>query len=358
MEINLIKKKAIGFDISDLSVKAIGLERKGKDAKIFCFGCVQISKGAIEKGEIKDEKSVKTSLEKLLASLPAKKSQFHKVAVSLPEEKSFVDVIKVPILLDQEKLQSVVSFEAENVIPFPLAEVYFDFEKIETTAKLVKCQEVLLSACPQKIVDTYFNVFNDIGITPSFMEVESFSVARALTEKNFFSSPTLIIDFGETRTTLAIFAGKNLRFTSTINSSSGQLTKSIATFLGISPSSAEELKKKEGIEGKKEIFEATIPFLNDMAEQINHYIDYYRNYSAKCQEFSQRKSLNKILLCGAGANLKGLVKFLSTELNLEVEKADPLINLSNKTLPPKFNKEMSLSYATAIGLAIKLIYGD
>ncbi|MFH0740001.1 MAG: type IV pilus assembly protein PilM, partial [bacterium] len=274
MRFNFTKKRAIGIDISDFSIKAIGLEKRGKEIKIFCFEKVEIPKGAIEKGEIKDEKLVMGAIKKLFSELKEKNINFKKGVVALPEEKSFIDIIRLPVLKEQEKIASMVALEAENIIPLPLDDVYFDFEKVETTTKIIKCQEIVLVACPKKIVDSYINIFQDTGFSPIAMEVEAFSITRAITEKDFFCSPFLLIDFGETRATLAIFAGKNLRFTSTIETSSGQLTKSIAAFLDISLTSAEELKKKEGLLGKEEVFEAMIPFLTDMTEQIRHYIDY------------------------------------------------------------------------------------
>ncbi|MDO8524837.1 MAG: type IV pilus assembly protein PilM [bacterium] len=353
MRSNFTKKRAIGIDVSDFSVKVIGLEKKGNQAKIICFRKEEIPKDAIGGGEVKNEKLAREAIQKLFLGLREKNFNFKKGAVSLPEEKSFVDIIKLPALDEQEKIAEMVSLEAENVIPFPLSDVYFDFEKVETTAKDSKYQEVVLAACPKTIVDSYINIFQDVGFLPTVMEVESFSITRAITERDFFYSPFLLVDFGETRTTLAIFAGKNLRFTSTIQTSSSQLTKSIAAFLDISLTNAEELKQKEGLLGKKEAFEAMIPFLTDMTEQIKRYIDYYQTHSEKRQEFPDKKFLKKILLCGEGANLKGIIEFLSKETGIEVEKADPLINLLSKDLLPGFTKEKAMGFTTAIGLALR-----
>ncbi len=210
------KKRAIGVDISDLSVKIIGLEKNGNEIKMFCFQKEEVPKGAIENGEIKDEKLVSSIIQKLFSGLREKRIKFKSIAVSLPEEKSFIDIIKLPVLKEQENIAGMVALEAENVIPFPLSDVYYDFEKVETTAKILKCQEIILAACPKKIVDSYINIFQDIGFSPIVMEVEAFSIARAITEKDFFYSPFLFIDFGERRTSLAIFVWRNLRFKSKI----------------------------------------------------------------------------------------------------------------------------------------------
>ena len=354
MKLLSFSKKAMGIDVSDLSIKIVLLEKKGKEVRLVFLKKENIPEGTIEKGEIRNEKVMEGVIQKIVQILEKeKKKSFKKAVIVLPEEKSFVDIVKLPILKEQDKVASMVALEAENVIPFPLSEVYYDFEKVETTAKIVKCQEIILSACPRKTVDSYLNIFKNAGLLPVAMEVESFAIARAITEKDFFYSPFLFIDFGQTRTTLAIFAGKNLRFTSTIQASSNQLTKSIATFFDVSIKTAEEIKTKEGLNGKKEVFEVTVPFLNSIAEQIKHYIDYYHTHSVKCQEFPKVKSLNKIYLCGEGSKLKGLKEFLSTELNCEVERADALVNLSKKSPPFELKKEDVLGFTTAIGAALR-----
>lgn len=353
MNFNFTKKRAIGIDISDLSIKFALIEKIGKKTRLVLLEKQDIPKGAIEGGEIKNEQLVVGAVQKAVQVLrEGNRGKFKKAVITLPEEKSFVDIIKLPVLKDQEKLPSMVAIEAENVIPFPLSEVYYDFEKVETTAKLLKCQEVILSACPKKIVDVYLNILKGAGFFPVAMEVESFAIVRAITERDFFYSPFLVIDFGETRTTLAIFAGKNLRFTSTIQASSGGLTKSIASFFEVSEETAERTKIKEGLSGKKEAYEAMIPFLNNMAEQIKHYMEYYRTHSEKCQDFDNKKLLKKIYLCGDGANLRGITEFLSSALSYEVEKADILVNLSEKKLPLNFKKDDTMGFATAIGAAL------
>lgn len=353
MKLFSFKKRAIGIDVSDLSIKVALIERRGNKTKLISLKRQSIPVGAVENGEIKNEQLLGQAIQKAVQVLEKeKRGNIKKAVITLPEEKSFVDIIRLPALKEPERLASMVTLEAENVIPFPLSEVYYDFEKVETTAKLVKCQEVILVACPQKTVDAYLDIFKGAGFFPVAMEVESFAIARSITEKNFFYSPFLIVDLGETRTTLAIFAGKNLRFTSTIHASSGGLTKSIATFFEVSTETAEEIKIKEGLSGKKEVYEAMIPPLNDIAEQIKHYIDYYRTHSIKCQEFDDKKSLKKIYLCGEGANLKGIAEFLFSELGIEVEKANVLVNLSEKKLPPSFKDGDVLGYATAIGAAL------
>jgi phosphoribosylformylglycinamidine synthase len=77
----------------------------------------------------------------------------------------------------------------------------------------------------------------------------------------------------------------------------------------------------------------------------------------KQPRFVQNKGVEKIIISGKGATIKGLTYFVASELKIPVEVANPWINI----LPKKFNllppitHEESLAYATVLGLALRSI---
>jgi len=353
------KIKSFGLDISDLSLKIAKLKERKGSLNLASFGEAEIPPGIIEGGEIKDENSLGEIIKKSLSQVKGDKLKTKYVVASLPEEKSFLDLIRLP-KVKEEELASAVKFEAENHIPLPLEEVYFDFEKIEATSDHSKYQEVLVAACPKKIVDSYLQVLKRAKLQPLAFEVESLSIVRALIKKGKASLPSLIIDFGGTRTSFIIYSGLSLRFTSTIPVSSQGLTESIAENLKISKKEAEDLKIKEGLKGDKKVFEAIIPPLTDLVEQIKTLLRYYHTHMPKGQFLQNGKKLEKILLCGGGSLLKGLTEFLTQELKIEVKLGNPWVNILKSPIKeiPELPFEKSLSYTTALGLALREVYDD
>ena len=82
-------------------------------------------------------------------------------------------------------------------------------------------------------------------------------------------------------------------------------------------------------------------------------IDFYGEMS------KQSQSVNKIILCGGGSNMKGLAEYLNQRIKKEVVLGSPWINLNLGSGLPVINKEISVRYATAIGLALRgLNYGN
>jgi type IV pilus assembly protein PilM len=354
-----LKIEAFSLDISDLSLKFLMLRKRGKKFSVVSFGESQIEPGIIEGGEVKDEEK----LAKIVKEA-TKKVKTKYVIASLPEEKAFLQVIKMPIM-SEEDLKSAIVFEAENYIPLPVNEVYLDCEIVPPVYNHLDHLDVLLAAIPKKTVDPYLRVLKKAGLKPIAFEIESLAIARALIENQTTTYSVLIIDLGATRTSFIIFAGKSVRFTTSIPVSGIHFTELIAKNLRISFEKAEKLKiihgLKEGLKiklGEKtalektkgKIFEALIPALVDLVQQIKKYIDYYQAHAYLSGLPPNGKRIHKLVLSGGGANLKGLKEFLELELKIPVEIGNPWINVGDVK---NFPKEKSLSFTTAIGLALK-----
>jgi len=94
-----------------------------------------------------------------------------------------------------------------------------------------------------------------------------------------------------------------------------------------------------------------VPALTDFTEQIKKHIDYYGSHTANKH---LPKEVEKLILCGNGAGLKGLADFLAQSLHTKIELGNPWINVLpalSKQMPP-LPIEQALSFAAPIGLAL------
>jgi Tfp pilus assembly PilM family ATPase len=169
----------------------------------------------------------------------------------------------------------------------------------------------------------------------------------------------VLIDFGENNTDLIVFAGHSTRFTCSIPISSQLLTKTISEALKIDFGEAEKLKIRYGLSGEKsdakaeKVSQIITPILKDLTDQIKKYLVFYREHSSFEYLLADGKK-EKILICGGGSELKGLVDFMSKKLDAQVEIGDPLTNFSEKKPNNIIGKDL-VSYTTAIGLALRQI---
>lgn len=364
-----LKTEAFGLDISDLSLKIAKLKNKKDFFDLAYFGEKEIKPGIIKEGEIKEEKKLSDIIKEAMKSFGGRGLGKYVVA-SLPEEKAFLRVIQLP-RMSEEDLKSAVIFEAENYIPLPIDQVYLDYEVITPLYNHLDHLDVLLAALPRKIVDPYVSCLRSSGLIIKSLEIESLAIARSLVKKEFSSQPLLLIDLGKTRTSFIVFAGSSIRFTSSIPVSGSHFTQIIAKVLDLKEAEAEKLKVKYGLEEKiklkiddgkgileKErgkIFEALVPALVDLVQQIKKHLEYYETHASHEHLGPGAKEISKILFAGGGANLKGLAELLTLELKIPVELGNPWVNISGEHRKGAEGLELeeSLAYATALGLALR-----
>lgn len=381
-----LKPQAFGLDISDLSLKIAKLERKKGGFALTTFLRKEIAPGILEKGEIKKQKDLIDIIKSSISEVRGEPLKTKHVVVSLPEEKTFLQVIRLP-LLKEEEVKEAARFEAENYIPFPINEVYLDSTVVKPVYDHPEYLEVLIVALPKSIVDPYVFCFKEAGLILLALEIESQAIARALVKDQVTISSYLLLDIGATRTGFIVFSGHSIRFTSSIPVSSKEFTWALSKNLKMDLKKAEEFKLKYGLLGPKNVelrgrkedgfekevtresdfFEAQIGVLTDFTEQIKKRIDYYQSHASHEHLPPDGKGIEKVLLCGGGANLKGLDKFLSSELKIPVELANPWINIlpASSAGKPEVQKkvsglpfEQSLSFTTALGLALRGVNHD
>ncbi len=356
MKFLTLEKEAFGLDISDMSLKIIKLKRKTGFFKLASFNHLEIQPGVIEKGAVKDEDALAKVIQAACRNIHGERLRTKYVIASLPEERSFLEVIKMP-LMKEEELKLAVPFEAENYIPLPMSEVYLDFEVIAPIKSGQNHLDVLIVAMPKKIVNSYVACIKKAGLIPLAMEVESEAIARALVKNELSTAPIALIDFGKNSTDFIVFAGRSIQFTHSIAISSQQLTAAIAKALGIDLAKSEKLKVKYDLAiaktdyRSKKIQQAITPILEDLCTQIKKYLDFYQEHTSH-EHTGNQGNISKIFLCGGGANLKGLAQFLSGRLEVPVEVKDSWMHFSARQLNDDVNKTF-LSFATALGLALR-----
>ncbi len=341
---------AFGLDLSDLSIKLIHLKKKGSLDEIRSFGMVELPKGVISNGEIIKKETVILKIKELIQKTKPNKINSNKVICSLPETKAFLRLINLPEMKEEE-LKEAIKWEIEANIPLSLEKVYFDWQPVEKSlGENSKRNSVLMAAISKEAVNQTLEILEASGLEPVGLEIESLAQIRSLIEKKESEKTTLIIDIGDRRTSFIILSKNIPCFTSSIHFSAGLLTDALAKTLNLSFEDAEEKKMNYGIgifTKNDHIFKATSSALDGLVSEIEKSTNFYLT------ELKYSSSIDQIILCGGGALTKGIITYLSKKLNKQIILGNPWINLNlGKKLPP-IDKDQSIKYSTAIGLALK-----
>jgi len=338
-----------GLDISDRRVRFLELKKDKHGLTIKHFDKIDIPKGVMVSGEIKKPDELKKILKKL-----KERNDIEFVNVSLPEEKAYIEKMQVPDVYGDE-LRNSIMFKLEEYIPIPASSAVVDYTTIPKTNKSKNTKEVMVYVLPKRIAESYANMFLNTGITPASFEIEASSLARAVIPTGD-TETSMVVDFGRTRTGISIVDNGILHFTSTSEMGSDMITKAVEKNFSLSPEEAYKMKNEKGMTKNKsdqEFFRAILPTISILRDEINKlYIYWHTHYIGN--DDTKRK-VKKIILCGGGANLRGLTDYLSVSLKCKVIIADPWINVNSyDEYIPELNLNESLGYSTAIGLAMEV----
>jgi len=354
-----LKTEAFGLDINDTSLKIIKLKKKHGILQPVSFNEKKMDSGIVENGVIKNENAFVKNVKDALAGVRGEKLQTKYVVASLPEEKSFSQVIQMP-RMKEEELRSAVVFEAENYIPLPIDQVYLDFQIINPVAGQIDHLDVFIVAVEKTIVDSYISCLKRAGLAPLAIEVETQAIARTLIKGEISLAPVILIDFGGDNTDFIVFSGRSIRFTTSIPISSEQITEAISRKLNVDFKKAEEMKKKYGVDSQIKsgrahaVSGAMDPVLEELIIQIKKYLDFYTEHDFH-EHLLEKNGIKKIVLSGGGVNLKGIDDFFGQRLGIPVELGNPWENFSDKLKKVELTEvqKRPLSFVTAIGLALR-----
>lgn len=373
----------IGLDISDLSLKLVQLNKQGDKIKIQAIGKTDLPSGLIEDGEIKNKDKVINEINKLISAPGYGKITSNEVIACLPETKTFIKLIE--IAKTPNPLAEIIEGEIEKHVPMAIGEIYYDWQVIENKPDK---QRVLIGAAPQDIVNQYIDLLDGAKLSTTALEIEPISLCRSLlAEENPKSKAQKgdtcgILDIGAKRTSMTIYSKNTILFTLSMPISGEKITNNIAETLKIELKQAEKAKIICGLDKNKAqgiIKNILSGMIEELIKKINEAIEFYQNH------YPSNGPLNKILICGGGANIKNLSEIIGQAAGVEVKKGNALINLAERNenfskiltethkLKADFIKDKnngkggkiisvaqdtSLTYATAIGLGLRGIFID
>lgn len=342
-----LKHPAIGFDVSDGSVKFIELIDDVKGFRIGRYGRKEFNFKA-------EDDPGNTLL--LIKTLQDIKNEYgiDRANISLPEEQAYFIRLRLPSMMKKD-IRTSIELQLEEYIPYSPNEVVFDYEIIKEDASSGGSIDVSVSVLTQAVVNKYLNIFNSAGIMPMSFEVEAESTVRSLIPKN--SDKTfMIVNVGKVNSVLSIVSGANVWFSYTMKSGGDFFTKMIARCLSLPEEEAEKLKMAKGLSRvpeNQELLFCLAPAVSSLRDEIIKHHWYWNTH-----KIEGSKEIEKIMVCGSQSNINALTDYLSMSLGLEVVLGNPWVNLiSFDKYIPEIGAKEATDFATAIGLAMKTLSG-
>lgn len=323
--LSFLEKKAkpvIGLDISSTSVKLLELSRQGDRYRVETYAVKALPPNAVVEKNINDHEAV---AEVIKSMVKQSKTKLKHAAVAVAGSAVITKMIDLPAGLSDDAMETQISLEADQYIPFPLEEVAIDFEVQGVSPRNPDQVEVLLAACRRENVEMRASVLQLSELIPEKVDIEAYSMERAfelISEQleDQEGQVVAIIDIGATMTTLSVLVDGKTVYTREQLFGGKQLTEEIQRRYGLSREEAGLAKKQGGLPDDYES-EVLGPFKEAVVQQVTRSLQFF--FSA-----SQYNDVDYIILAGGVASLEGLVGLIEEKLGTQTVVANPFARMS------------------------------
>ena len=315
-------KPILGLDISSTSVKLLELGYRGNRYRLEGYAIKPLPIGAVVENNINEIETVADAVKQAIKQSRCKAKD---VAVAISGSAAITKVIEMPVTDSDDELETLISIEAEQHIPYSIDEVALDFEVQGESPTNPEQMQVLLAACKSENVELRTSVIEQANLMPKVVDIESYAIERAysLFAEQFEDDQekvVAIIDIGATRTTLNILTNGSISYTREQLFGGKHLSEEIQRRYGLSFEEADLAKRQGGLPDDYDA-EVLTPFKDLVEQQITRSLQFFFS-SSECNH------VDHIVLAGGIAAVEGLTDLLEERLKTNVSVANPFANMS------------------------------
>jgi len=334
----------IGVDIGTTSIKIVEL---GKDKRLLNYGILETS-GYLERFNTAIQTSTLNLFEqevvnylRILLRRMKIDPRRREAIVSLPSFSAFTTLIEMPLMSDADTTKTM-SVHVKQYVPMPISSVTLDWMKVgeRSDEDGNRKQQLFLIAIPTVQIENYKRIFKTVGLKLVALEIEGLSLVRILSLEK--SGPILVVDIGSRSTALSIVENGFLKFSNQTDFAGASLTQSLASGLNIAARRAEQIKRQKGLSAMNSGAE------RELSTQLLPILDVIINEAKRV-----KGNCVAVVLSGGGANLLGIEKYFSQQIELPVSKIDALSAVGYSENIEPIRGDLGPLLAVAIGLGLR-----
>jgi type IV pilus assembly protein PilM len=278
------------------------------------------------------------------------------INVCAPGFQVFSKFVKLPPV-DANKVTQIIQYEAQQNVPFPLAEVVWDYQIMgsSSTGEL----EVLLVAIKSEIVEGLFRMAETVKLKLQLCDVSPAALCNAF-KYNYgdLEDCTMLLDIGA-KTSNVLFFEKGKVFSRSIPLGANAITQDFANESKLKFEIAEQIKVKEGFvslggayeepenPNQAAIAKIARQFMTRLHIQVNQTLQFYRGQQGG-------SAPQRLFLAGGASIMPYTAQFFAEKLNVPVEYFNPFRNVQ---IDPGINLEalarVAHSLAEVVGLGLR-----
>jgi type IV pilus assembly protein PilM len=250
-----------------------------------------------------------------------------------------------------EEVETSIQVDAEQYIPFDIAEVNLDYQVVGpgTTPTEEVGMEVVLVAAKKDKIQNHTNVISMAGRNPEIVDIDAFALQNAF-EANYIvtSSPVALLNIGASLMNINISKGGMPLFIRDVSVGGNQYTDILQKELQLNFQEAEDLKLGKTGGSEAEMVQPLLESITEMLiMEVQKTFDFFR-------ETYPSETISQVLISGGTSRMVGLAEHIQATFGYRTEILDPFKSI---TISPKVDagKVTSLgpALAVAVGLALR-----
>jgi len=335
----------LGLDVSSTTVKLLELSHSGGRYRVESYAVTSLPQDAVIEKNVNDIEGVSHAIRAVVAQ---SRTKIKHVAAAVAGSSVITKIIDMPDGLSEDELETQLTLEADQYIPYPLDEVAIDFEVQGPSPERDNQVEVLLAACRRETIDSRVASIEGADLTAKIMDVEAYAMERAFSLIQHQlqldqDSVVAVVDIGATMTTLSVLSNAQTIYTREQLFGGKQLTDEIMRRYGL-PLEEAGLAKKQG--GLPDDYEPEVlgPFMDAVVQQVARSLQFF--FSS-----SQYNDVDHIILAGGVSSMEGLEELVQEKLGTPTTVANPFAEMS---VGPRVNSVALNNDAPALMIACGL----
>ncbi len=331
-----------GLDIGTTAIRAVQLRSGPSPRALEKYAFLPIDDKLSMSDSKADQQKLIDEVKKLLTEA---RISSRNVAVGIPSQKVFTTVVDIDRLNDDE-LAKTIRYQADSLIPTPLAESKIDWVVIGDSPKDKTKVEVLLSSVTNAFTEARLDMLESIGLNVIAFEPDNLALARAIVPLDA-AQPQMVLDVGSKSTDLVICMNGAPRLTRSIPTGSEAIVKAAMQGLSVDQKQAEQFVFKFGLSKDKlegQIHQAIIGTVDLLITEIDKSIKFF-------QARYVDSKLDRIIVTGGASALPEFPLYIANKFSINVEIGNAWRNVSYPA--DRQNELMAVSnhFGVAAGLA-------
>jgi type IV pilus assembly protein PilM len=330
-----------GLDIGTSAIRVV--QMKGGNSKTLArYGFLDIDPKISKSDSNADYQKLGQAIKQLIAQTGVSTPN---VAVGIPSSKTFMTVVDIERLSEQE-LDKSIRLQADSLIPTPLSESKIDWALLGDSPKENSKVEVLLSSVANSYVEKRLDLLESLGLNVIAFEPDSLAITRALMSPGTME-PHLILDIGNESTDLIITLNDAPRLIRSIPTGLDTIIKAAMQNLGIDEKQAQQFVFKFGLSKDKlegQIYNSISSTIDLLVEEVEKSVKFFlARY--------QGAALSKIILTGGASTLPEFPLMVANKFGISVEIGNSWRNVTFPQSQQNDLLKISNKFSVAAGLA-------